>query len=163
SKAGRVRTYQGYLAKVRHELTDEQIDKLAVITPYATGATIKDTVNEALITAIRDGRDVITWQDVVKAKQLKELGPPEDVDYIERERHAVAIHEACHAVIAYRTRRHMEIDVATIEKGAEYLGMVANIPPEDQFNRWRSEFETDILVSLASLAGERMFFESDSS
>jgi len=40
---------------------------------------------------------------------------------------------------------------------------VASIPPEDQFTRWRSEYETDILVSLASLAGERMFFDSDSS
>jgi ATP-dependent Zn protease len=163
SKAGRVRTYEGYLAKVRHELTDEQVDKLAVITPYATGATIKDTVNEALITAIRDGRDVITWADIIRAKQLKELGPPEDVEYIERERHAVAVHEACHAVVAYRSRQHMEIDIATIEKGSDYLGMVASIPPEDQFTRWRSEFETDILVSLASLAGERMFFDSDSS
>ena len=163
SKAGRVRTYEGYLAKVRHELTEEQINKLAVITPYSTGATIKDTVNEALITAIRDGRDVITWQDIIRAKQLKELGPPQDVEYIERERHAVAIHEACHAVIAYRTRQHMEIDIATIEKGSDYLGMVASIPPEDQFTQWRSEFETDILVSLASLAGERLFFDSDSS
>ncbi len=163
SKDGRVRTYEGYLAKVRHELTPEQIDKLAVITPYATGATIKDLVNEALITAIRDGRDVISWRDVIRAKQLKELGPPEAVEYIERERHAVAVHEACHALVAYRTRQHMEIDIATIEKGSDYLGMVASIPPEDQFTRWRSEYESDILVSLASLAGERMFFSNDSS
>ena len=163
SKAGRIRTYEGYFAKVQHELTEEQMDKLATITPYATGATIKDLVNESLITAIRNGRDVITWPDVIKAKQLKELGPPEDVEYIERERHAVAVHEACHALVAFRTRQHMEIDIATIEKGSDYLGMVASIPPEDQFTRWRSEYETDILVSLASLAGERMFFEKDSS
>ena len=163
SKAGRIRTYQGYLDKVPHEVTDEELDKLATITPYATGATIKDLVNEALITAIRDGREVISWRDVMKAKQLKDLGPPEDVEYIERERHAVAVHEACHAVVAYRTRQHMEIDLATIEKGSDYLGMVASIPPEDQFTRWRSEYEADILVSLASLAGERMFFDGDSS
>jgi cell division protease FtsH len=163
SKAGRIRTYEGYFAKVQHELTPEQMDKLATITPYATGATIKDLVNESLITAIRNGRDVITWPDVIKAKQLKELGPPEDVEYIERERHAVAVHEACHALVAFRTRQHMEIDIATIEKGSDYLGMVASIPPEDQFTRWRSEYETDILVSLASLAGERMFFDQDSS
>src|SRR5262249_57111931 len=75
----------------------------------------------------------------------------------------VAIHEACHAVVAYRTRHHMQIDIATIEKGDYYLGMVASIKPEDQFNGWRSEFESDILVSLASLAGERMFFDDDSS
>jgi len=163
SKAGRIRTYQGYLNKVRHELTEEQVDKLATITPYATGATIKDLVNEALITAIRNGRDVITWPDVIKAKQLKELGPPEDVEYIERERHAVAVHEACHALVAFRTRQHAEIDIATIEKGSNYLGMVASIPPEDQFTNWRSEFESDIMMFLASLAGERMFFSDDSS
>jgi cell division protease FtsH len=163
SKAGRIKTYEGYLDKVPHEVTSDELDKLATITPYATGATIKDLVNEALITAIRDGREVISWRDLMKAKQLKDLGPPEDVEYIERERHAVAVHEACHAVVAYRTRQHMEIDLATIEKGSDYLGMVASIPPEDQFTRWRSEYEADILVSLASLAGERMFFEGDSS
>ncbi|MER5646552.1 AAA family ATPase [Streptosporangium sp. NPDC002524] len=163
SKAGRVRTYRGYFDKVDHELTEAQLDKLATITPYATGATIKDLVNESLITAIRDGREVITWSDVTRAKRLKQLGPPEDVEYIERERHAVAVHEACHAVAAYRTRYHLEIDIATIEKGADYLGMVASIKPEDQFTRWKSEHEADIMVSLASLAGERMFFGEDNS
>src|SRR5205823_3561157 len=36
SKAGRVRTYEGYFDKVAHELTDDDVDKLATITPYAT-------------------------------------------------------------------------------------------------------------------------------
>src|SRR5207244_4474214 len=163
SKAGRVRTYEGYLNKVSHSLTQQQVDKLATITPYATGASIKDLVNEALIQAIRSGRESIDWADIIKAKQLKELGPPEDVEYIERERHSVAIHEACHAVVAAKMRHHLTIDIATIEKGGNYLGMVASIPPEDQFTRWRSEFEADIMVSLASLAGERIFFEGDNS
>jgi ATP-dependent Zn protease len=163
SKEGRKRTYWGYLDKVQHALTEADVDKLATITPYATGAIIKDTVNEALITAIRNGRDTITWPDVIKAKHLKELGPPEDVEYIRRERHAVAIHEACHAVAAYRIRHHLTIDLATIEKGGTYLGMVSSIKPEDQFTHWRTEYESDIIVSLASLAGERMFFEGDNS
>ncbi|MFD9946220.1 AAA family ATPase [Nonomuraea sp. NPDC059023] len=163
SKAGRVRTYQGYFGKVRHELTPEQIGKLATITPYATGATIKELVNESLITAVRAGREVITWADVLRAHRFKQLGPPEGVEYIERERHAVAVHEACHAVVAYHVRSHLEIDVATIEKGADHLGMVASIRPEDRFTRWKSEYEADIMVSLASLAGERMFFAEDNS
>jgi len=163
SKAGRIRTYQGYLAKVSHSLSLEEIEKLSVITPYATGAVIKDMINEALILAIRAGRTEINFADVIKAKQLKELGPAEDVEYIERERHAVAVHEACHGVMAHLVRHHMAIDLATIEKGSNYLGMVASIPPDDQFTRWRSEYEADILVSLASLAGERLFFQGDNS
>jgi cell division protease FtsH len=163
SKAGRVRTYEGYLENVKHDLTAADIDKLATITPYATGATIKDLVNESLIVALRNKHNSITWADVLDAKRLKELGPPEEVEYVERERHAVAIHEACHAVVAYKVRKHLEIDLATIEKGSTYLGMVSSIKPEDRFTSWRSEYEADVMVSLASLAGERMFFGGDSS
>jgi hypothetical protein len=41
--------------------------------------------------------------------------------------------------------------------------MVSSVKPEDQFSHWKGELESDILVSLASLAGERMFFEGDNS
>jgi len=163
SREGRRRTYEGYLAKVAHQLTTEQVDKLAVITPYATGATIKDMVNEALVVAIRDGRESITWADILKAKQLKEHGLPDEFEYIERERHAVAVHEACHAVVAHRLRKHMLIDMATIERRGDVGGFVSSIPPEDQFVGWKSEKEADVMVFLASLAGERMFFAGDNS
>ena len=163
SKEGRRRTYEGYFGKVKNDLTPEQIDHLATITPYATGATIKDLVNESLIVALRDGRDTITWTDVLRAKLLKSVGPSEGVEYIERERHAVALHEACHAVVSYRVQKRNVIDTATIQKGADYLGFVKPIPIEEQFTSWRNEYEADIMVSLASLVGERMFFDGDSS
>jgi cell division protease FtsH len=163
SKEGRRMTYEGYFAKVQHSLTPEQIDKLAVITPYYSGAKVKDLVNESLIQAIGRDASSIEWQDVIKAKHLKELGPPEDVEYIDRERHAIAVHEACHAVSAYRARRHMTIDMASIEKGSGYLGLVASVKPEDQYTTWKTDLESDIMVSVASLAGERLFFHGDSS
>ena len=55
------------------------------------------------------------------------------------------------------------IDIATIEKGGNYLGFVTSVQVEDTFTSWRSDFEADIMVSLASLAGEKMFFEGDNS
>jgi cell division protease FtsH len=160
---GRIRTYEGYLAKVRHELTPEDIEKLATMTPYATGARIKDTVNEALINAIRDGREVISWGDIIRAKQLKEHGLADDFRYVEHERHAIAVHEACHAVAVGKLGAHRMIDVATIERRGDVGGFVSWVPPEDRFTHWRSEYDTDIQVSLASLAGERMLFEGDNS
>lgn len=163
SKEGRKATYDYYFDKVQNDLTAADIDKLATMTPYATGASIQDMVNEALVIAIRDGREVINWADVTRAKQLKEHGLPDDSEYVNRERHAVAIHEACHAVAAYRTRRHMVIDMATIERRGDIGGFVSSIPPEDQFVQWRSERDSDIIVSLASLAGERLFFDGDNS
>ncbi len=163
SKEGRRQTIVGYLNKVEHHLSEAEIDRLATVTPYYSGAKIKDMVNEALIIAVRDGREAIEWPDIWKAKSLKELGPPEDVDYIQRERHAVAIHEASHAVTAHLLGAHRRIDMVSIEKRASTLGMVKSMGEEERFTQWRSEMETDIMVSLASLAGERLFFAGDNS
>ncbi len=162
SREGRIRTFQGYLAKVRHDLSDDQVAELAVMTTNATGAVIKDIVNEALISSLREGREAITWVDFLNAKRLKEFGPPEGVEYVPFERHAVAVHEACHAFVAWKLRNHLTIDTVTIEKGQDYLGMVASRPTEDLFTRWRSEYRIDIAVALSSLAGERLFFDGDS-
>ena len=162
-KPGRRDTFELYLAKIDHDLTTEQIGKLATITPYFSGAMIKDIVNESVVLALRDGREVVTYGDVIRAKQLKQHGVPDDHEYIERERHSVAVHEACHAVVAYRLRKHAVIDLATIERRGDVGGFVSSIPPEERFVDWRSEHEHDLMTSLASLAGERMFFEGDNS
>jgi len=162
-KDGRKSTFDYYLAKVTNDITLEEVDKLATITPYFSGASIKDIVNEGLVIAIRDERDTVTYADVVKAKQLKQHGLPDEHEYIERERHSVAVHEACHAVVAYRLRKHAVIDMATIERRGDVGGFVSSIPPEDQFVQWRSEREIDVMTALASLAGERMFFDGDHS
>jgi cell division protease FtsH len=160
-KVGRKETFELYLSKVENDLTPEQVDKLATITPYFSGAAIKDMVNEGLVTAIREGRETVTYTDVVKAKQLKQHGLPDDHEYIQRERHSVAVHEACHAIVTYRLRPHALIDLATIERRGETGGFVSWIPPEDRFVDWRSEHDADLMSSLASLAGERIFFDGD--
>ena len=160
---GRRRTYDGYLDKVKHELTSPQIDRLAVISPYATGAIIKDIVNEALIIAMRDGRDTITWADMLKAKHIKTHGIPDDWTYGDLERHQVAIHEACHAVAMYRLQKRSTIDVATIERRGGTGGFVAPMPLEERFTEWRGGFDITVKTFLASLAGERMLFEGDNS
>jgi len=161
SKEGRVVTYRNYLDKIKHVVTDEQIDTLATTSPYATGATIKDAVNEALVIAIRDGRDAVTYADVIKAKSLKEHGLPDGSNYVDRERHSVALHEACHAVVMYRLQHSSIIDTATIERRGDVGGFVSPIPLEDRFVQWRSEIEVNVMTFLASLAGERLFYDGD--
>jgi ATP-dependent Zn protease len=161
SKDGRIVTYRNYLNKISHSLTDEQIEALATISPYATGATIKDTVNEALVIAIRSGRETVEYADVIKAKSLKTHGLPDGGDYVDRERHSVALHEACHAVTMYRLQHTSVIDVATIERRGDVGGFVSPIPLEDRFVQWKSEVDTDVITFIASLAGEQLFYGGD--
>ncbi|MGN6243435.1 MAG: AAA family ATPase [Motilibacteraceae bacterium] len=161
TKEGRVVTYRNYLDRVDHDLTEAQIERLATITPYATGATIKDVVNEALITAMRDGRHTVTYADVLRARSLKEHGLADGFSYVDRERHSVALHEACHAVVMYRLQKSSIIDTATIERRGDTGGFVSPIPVEERFVEWRSEVEVDVMTFLASLAGERLFYDGD--
>lgn len=160
---GRRRTFEGYLAKIKHEITPAQVDRLAVITPYYSGAKIKDIVNEAVIVSMRDGRDVVTWQDILKAKYHKGHGEADDWTYATLERHQVAIHEASHAVAMYRLQKRSTIDVATIERRGGTGGFVQPIPLEERFVQWKSEYEVDAMTFLASLAGERLLFDGDNS
>ncbi len=160
---GRKRTFQGYFDKIRHELTDEQMERLALVTPYYTGAMVKDIVNESVIVALREDREIVTWSDVLRAKMLKRYGEADDWKYTELERHQVAVHEACHAVAMYLLRKRHIIDVATIERRGDVGGFVNDIPVEERFGEWRSEIEIDVMTFLASLAGERLFFGGDNS
>lgn len=163
STEGRERTFRGYFDKVTHNITDEQLRTLSVISRQATGASIKDIVNEALVIAIRDGREVVTYQDALRAKHLKEHGPADDWTYSDWEGHAVAVHEACHAIAMYALKKREAIDVATIERRGSTGGFVAPVPLEDQFVHWKSEQESEVMTFLASLAGERLFFDGNNS
>jgi cell division protease FtsH len=160
---GRVRTFDGYFDKVRHNLTDEQIARLAIISPRATGAIIKDIVNESLIVAMRHGRELVTWQDVIEARSMKIHGVPDGPAATALERHETAIHEASHAVAMYLLQKRSTIDIATIEQRGDVGGFVAPVPNEDRKFDWRDELENDIVTFLVSLAGERAFFGGDNS
>ena len=161
SKEGRIETFRNYLDRIKHEVTSEQVENLATIWPNATGAIIKDAVNEALVIAIRDGRDTVTYRDLIKAKSMKDNGLPDGGQYVDRERHSIALHEACHAVAMYRLQHSHVIDTATIERRGDVGGFVAPVPLEEQMFKWRTDVEIDVMTFLASLAGERMFYDGD--
>jgi cell division protease FtsH len=160
---GRVRTYEGYLSKVKHVITADQVKRLALMSAYSSGAVIKDVVNESLIVALRDGRDTVTWPDVLAARALKVHGMPDEVHPMALERHAVAIHEAGHAVAMVKLYKRYIIDVATIEPRGGVGGFVSPVPAEEPGFPWRRENEHRIIVSLASVAAERHFFRGDNS
>ncbi len=160
---GRIRTFEGYLDKISHTLSKEQVQRLAVMSPRASGAVIKDIVNEALIVATRKGRDYVTWPDVLEARVFKIHGMADGVAATQLEQHETAVHEASHAVAMYLLQRRSVIDIATIEQRGAVGGFVSPVPVEERKFEWRVEMEDDIVTFLVSLAGERHFFGGDNS
>jgi cell division protease FtsH len=159
---GRLKTYEGYLARVTNDLTPEQVGWAARNHARGTGAEIKDMVNEALLITYRDGRDesgVVRFDDLMRAMLWVKYGESDGPFEREDGRWAVAIHEAGHAVAFHHLNRDRQrIWFATIEQHGGAGGMVAPTSLRDDWLMMRSELLADVQVSLASRVVEEMFF-----
>lgn len=158
---GRIATFKGYLSKVPHNLSEDDIITLADNNPYATGAVIKDAVNEALISALQRGSDVVEWRDIRNAIIWKEMGDVEGRQPVEEDQWRVAVHEAAHAVAAHHFRPKHRIQFASVLRRGHTLGVVSSVPVEERFTKTRDEYLADIKVSLASVWAEKRFFNGD--
>lgn len=154
----RLATYRGYLGKVKHEVTDGQLEWAAANHHRGTGAEIKDIVNEALLRTFRDGREeagVIRFADLMEAMTRVKFGEPEEPFDSETGLWAVSVHEAGHAVAVHHTMRERQrIWFATVRRHGGTGGMVVRTPLSEDWVESRTDVEAGIVVSLASRVAE---------
>jgi ATP-dependent Zn protease len=159
---GREDILRYYLAKVRHEPIDYA--KLARMTVGYSPAMLKNIVNEALLFALQDGRDALTWPDLWSAKLTEEIGLKQPVKYMQREKDMVATHEAAHAVASYSLERgELQIQVISIQKRESALGLVSTQQIEEMFLRTQKQMVARIQVSLAGLVAEEIWYGQSTS
>jgi ATP-dependent Zn protease len=148
-----------YLARVRHEPVD--VKKLAAATQGYSPAAIKGLVNEALIRALQENRDALSWGDLWRAKVANEVGLSQPAEYSQKERKMVAYHEAGHAVASHLLHEgEAVVQIATIRKREGTLGLVSWQDREERFLRTREDIQHDIMVSLAGKCVEEVFFDT---
>jgi len=156
-KEGRKDIADYYLKKVRHE--DIDLEKLSKATVGYSPARIKNVVNEALIFALQDGRDSLSWKDIWAAKLTDEIGLKQPVEYDEEEKVKIATHEAGHAVASwYLEREELQMQVISIIKRENALGLVSYQEREDRYVRSRSDVMARIKTALAAGAAENVWF-----
>jgi cell division protease FtsH len=153
---GREDILQYYLDKVPHEQVDT--GRLARATYGFTPAQIKNLVNEALIFALVDGRDKLSFADLWQAKVTEEIGLKEPAQTSARDRQMTAFHEAGHAVLAYVLELDDQIQVASIIKRRDTLGVVYRTPLEERHTELSEDMRRDIVVALGGLAAEEIWF-----
>jgi cell division protease FtsH len=110
---------QLYLKKMRAE--DVNIDELADLTVYFSGAMIENLINEAGLAAIREGSDKITDRHIKQA-YLDVLAGAEKKDYDnERQKTVTSYHEAGHAYVSrylLPENKIIRVSVIPTSKGA---------------------------------------------
>jgi cell division protease FtsH len=156
SGPGREDILQYYLDKVPHDPVDTA--RLSRATYGFSPAQIKNLVNEALIFALVAGRDKLTFEDLWTAKVTEEIGLKEATKTSARDRQMTAFHEAGHAVLAYILELDDQIQVASIIKRRDTLGVVYRTPLEERHTELREDMRRDVVVALGGLAAEEIWF-----
>jgi ATP-dependent Zn protease len=123
-----------------------------------TPVMLEHLFDEALLVALRNGRREMNLNDIHDAKMTEELGFKQPVTYTEQDRVAVATHEAGHAATAYFLGKGRRMEVLSIIKRRQSLGLLAHGDEEERFTRTRSEIEASIAIALGGLVGEEIFF-----
>jgi len=119
---------------------------------------IEHLFDEALLVALRDGRTAMNLGDIHEAKMTEELGLKQAVVYTESDRVSVATHEAGHAAVAYFLGKGRRLEVLSIIKRRQALGLLAHGDEEERFTRTRSEIESAIAIALGGHVAEELFF-----
>jgi ATP-dependent Zn protease len=161
SRAGRREIIDYYLLRKAHEaeLNDSaKRDALAGSTFGYSPVMLEHLFDEALVWALRGGRERMSWGDVQQARMTEELGLTQVVVYTEGERRAIATHEAGHATVAYFTAPGRRLDVLSIIKRADALGLLSHSEEEERFTRTRSECEALLRISMGGMVAEEIFF-----
>lgn len=157
---GRMKTYEGYLRKVRNDLTDGNVEWAARNHARGTGAEIQDIVNEALLISFRDDREVpgiVHFSDLMDAMLWTRYGESEGPFERKEARWNVAVHEAGHAVaFHYLCGQREKIWFASIERRGDTGGMVAPTPLHEDWLMTREEMLADIQVGFASRVAETL-------
>jgi AAA+ superfamily predicted ATPase len=116
-----------YLGKKAHEADlDEHgaVDTVAGMTFGYSPAALERLMDESLVIALTHGRSAMTMADVAEAKMLVELGVTDETIYTPDERDRVATHEAGHATVAYFVGQTRQLDVLSIVKRRDSLGLL---------------------------------------
>ncbi len=161
SRSGRRDLVDYFLAKRRHHAEmdeDERREELAAMTLGYSPAMLEHVLDEALVWAIRDGRDELTWRDIQRARLSEEIGIGQPVAYTERERGLIAIHEAGHAVAAHTCGKERKLEVLSIIKRRTALGLLAHSDVEERFTKTKSELENMLRIMLGGLVAEELFY-----
>ena len=150
-----------YLNKVQHE-ENISITALSARLVEYTPVAIKHVINEATIIAHFDGRDKVSYRDLVEAQDVHEFGLRQLSELTPIERRRLAYHEAGHTVACYYLMDRYFPAFVTLHMHGDLEGAAA-------FAAWRQketiitnskeDVQARIQSALASRAAEELFLD----
>jgi cell division protease FtsH len=143
--------------------SDVDLQKIAQMTVYFSGAKLENLMNEAALLAAKDDSEYVTMEHLDRAFGIVVAGAEKkDRSYIKQvDRAITAYHEAGHALVSRLISPENIVRKITIipsTKGAG--GYTLNIPPDRMYNT-KKQLINRIMVGLGGRAAEEIIFGKD--
>ncbi len=155
-KAGRLRILE--IHSVNKPLAPEvDLELTAAETTGFSGSHLESLLNEAAISALRDGRERISQTDISEAIEKVMLGEKSNRSIQAEERERVAYHEVGHAIISEHVRPGSVASI-TITPRNQALGYIRQNPQDDQYLYTKDQLLDSIKVCVAGAVSEELIF-----
>src|SRR5580692_7340041 len=124
-------------------------------TPGFSGADLANLANEAAIFAVRDNRNVVSAADFEAARDRIILGRREGSNVLlPEEKHAVAVHESGHALVAALSEHADPVAKVTILPAGQTLGVTEQLPAVERHMYGEDYLYDSLAVRLGGRAAE---------
>jgi cell division protease FtsH len=136
---------------------EEGIDlsQVAKVTPGFSGADLANLLNEAAITAAREGAEAVELTHIDKARDKVLMGAERKSLVLDPdERRATAIHEAGHVAVALSAKHADPVHKVSILPRGRALGVTQSLPERDRLLHTREFLEDQICVLMGGRAAE---------
>jgi cell division protease FtsH len=140
---------------------DVVLTNVAKATPGLVGADLANIVNEAAISAVRQGHPAIAKTDFDEAVEKNLAGGVAHKNRVmtEEERRIIAYHEAGHAVVMHLTPSSDPVYKITIIPRGQTGGYTMALPENDSILTSRGKLLSRITGLLGGRAAEEIFFQ----
>ena len=147
-------------AKNVHMSSDCDLHKMALATAGASGADLANMINEAALSAVKNGRDAVTQQDLEDSVEVVIAGYKRKNAIIPlNEKRVVAYHETGHAIVAARQTCSAPVQKITIVlRTSGALGYTMQLPEEEQVLMSQEEMLNKIATFTGGRAAEEVIF-----
>ena len=142
--------------------TESNIDYLQVarMASGASGAELANIVNEAALRAIRDGRQLVSQQDMEESIEVVIAGyQKKNAILTDKEKLTVAYHEIGHALIAAKQSNSAPVQKITIiPRTSGALGYTMQVEEGNHYLMTKEEIENKIATYTGGRAAEEIVF-----
>ena len=143
---------------------DVDLEVVGRSTPGFSGADLANLLNEAAIVAVRAGRTMLSADDFSEARDRILLGRREATNALEPgEKHAVAVHESGHAIVAALSPNADPVAKVTILPAGQALGVTEQLPSDERHLYSESYLKDSLAIRLGGRAAELLVLGEASS